>query len=524
MNAILTTFLHAVPTNGDGTQPHHFAEENRINWANAGLLPNTPQTAATILEINKMPGNNDTERVLNGIKKARSEPKPVMLYFPSGTYKITKQIILTYLDSGLIFQGDGAMKTQIEMQVGSQNSGFRLDGRTVGDPVLLTRDVEKGQDKIKEELKDHFTEGDWVRLCEENFNDGYHENGDTSGRYVGQITRIVSINSKSLTLKDAATKTYKVSNKLWLQKIEPITNIGFENLKFYRKDGKTGDSGDGNNFRLGIAVNCWFKGINSELASRHHLNVQCSAHILVRGCYLHRARKYDVGSFGCGVVLGSSTSNCLIENNIFRRLRHAMLLGTGANSNVFTYNYSTEQHATLHGFPYWDSDLNLHGRYPFANLFEHNDVTFIETDNTHGNNGPFNTYVRNKVRGFRFNLNAKIALNNTPDVNLIGNESARFGKDFISTGSSSNVATNIYGIVEGNVISHKEAYRNRKIHDGAENTIASCFYTARPEFLAENYSWPTMGPGSLSKNIPAVDRYKEKDRTWSDFITQKPLN
>ncbi|KAA3662630.1 MAG: hypothetical protein DWQ10_01975 [Calditrichaeota bacterium] len=522
MDTLLSSFLTAMPAEGAAAQPTYIASENRIDWSRAGLLAETPKTAAAVLKITDMPGENDTERILNAITKARTLAKPVILFFSAGKYKLNKPLVLTPRDNGLIFQGEGAMTTRIEIKVGSQNAGIRLDGRTLGDPVMLTRDLAKGQDKIRDELKEKFNEGDWVHLCEENFDDGYRKSGDTSGRYVGQVTQIVKMNSRTITLADAAAKSYSANNKLWLQKIEPIMNIGFENLKFYRNDGTAGSGADGNTFRLGLAVNCWFRGVNSELASRHHVNVQCSAHILVNGCYFHRARKYDVGSYGCGVVLGTSTSSCLVENNVFRRLRHAMLLGTGACSNVFAFNFSTEQHATFHRIPYWDSDLNLHGRYPFANLFEHNDVTFIETDNTHGNNGPFNTYVRNKVRGFRYKINAKIALNKTPAVNLIGNESVRFGRAIISKGSGSDLATNIYGIYEGKAITHNEAHKNKKAYDGAINEIASYYYESRPAFLPEKYSWPALGPGSSSHAIPAAARFKQKDKTESNNLTKFP--
>lgn len=87
------------------------------------------------------------------------------------------------------------------------------------------------------------------------------------------------------------------------------------------------------------------------------------------------------------------TSNeCLVQNNVFDYLRHAMILQAGANANVFAYNYSFN--------PFWTStpsnsagDMVLHGNYPYLNLFEQNQGENIIIDNSHGPNGPFNTFL-----------------------------------------------------------------------------------------------------------------------------------
>jgi len=77
---------------------------------------------------------------------------------------------------------------------------------------------------------------------------------------------------------------------------------------------------------------------------------------------------YGGGGWGYGVVLGESTTNTLVENNIFRYLRHALVAASGSNCNVWTFNYSREQ---------YDSelipttrDLDLHAKFPYGHLFE----------------------------------------------------------------------------------------------------------------------------------------------------------
>jgi hypothetical protein len=84
---------------------------------------------------------------------------------------------------------------------------------------------------------------------------------------------------------------------------------------------------------------------------------------------------------------------------------------------VLAYNYSREGKAKSHGFSYTDSDLNLHGRRPYANLFEQNYVQELEADNTHDHNGPYNVFVRNKVYE-----RAEVDLWYLPHTGFLGND------------------------------------------------------------------------------------------------------
>jgi hypothetical protein len=93
------------------------------------------------------------------------------------------------------------------------------------------------------------------------------------------------------------------------------------------------------------------------------------------------------GGKGYGIMVQNTSGDCLIENNIFRHLRHSMILQAGSNGNVFGYNYSID--------PYWTEvslpsnaagDIVLHGNYVYANLFEGNLGQQIVIDDSHGIN------------------------------------------------------------------------------------------------------------------------------------------
>jgi hypothetical protein len=350
-------------------------------------------------------------------------------------------------------------------------------------------------------------------------------------------------------MKDEASKTYSVSLDLKVQKFRPVTNIGIENLKIYRVDSpkSTDDNKSydkGNNIKFTRAVNCWIRGVESELTTRHHLVISRSSHIEISGCYFHVARFYGGNSYGYGTVLGESTTNCLLENNLFRRLRHAMGIGTGANANVYTFNYSREQYLTYKflgkDISYSDSDVCLHGRYPYANLFEHNIVEFIEADNEHGANGPYNAFFRNRV------YEDNIDLYSAPESAVLGC-STKYSKALTKSGNTS-FSFQAYGksyLVSGKFVPYESApwisytggsfvYRP----DGPNFDFLkdiSYYYTSRPYFLSSNYTWPSLGPEyenfylkekegeyyrMLSQTIPAEGRYKSGNETYISKLTE----
>jgi hypothetical protein len=324
---------------------------------------------------------------------------------------------------------------------------------------------------------------------------------------------------------------------LRIQKIQPVTNIGIENLKVYRVDSSKSSEnqyGSGNNFLFLYAVNCWLRGVESELTSRHHIHISQSAHLEISGSYLHRARYYGGNSYGYGTVLGESTTNCLIENNVFRRLRHAMGIGTGANSNVFAFNYSREQYSTykvgLWEIPYSDSDICLHGRYPYANLFEHNMIEYIEADDTHGNNGPYNAFLRNKV------TEDNIELYNAPLSALLGCE---IQSSFpIKTHGNTSFSIEGYGKLffwNDQPIPYENApwvaHNIKSLRNLSILKDVSYFYTTRPYFLSPEYTWPSIGPEledpalkgefgrKVSQTIPAKGRYDAGAETYISKLT-----
>jgi len=159
---------------------------------------------------------------------------------------------------------------------------------------------------------------------------------------------------------------------------------------------------------------CWVRGVESAHTRRFHIEIygKYGRNNTISGCYFHDAEWYgDRGGRSYGICLSGNSEHNLIENNIFKHLRHSMVLQAGAKYNVIGYNYSKEPY----GYNYkkilgkwkrtrWDvADLLFHGRKlgditfegPQYNLIEGNYVDKIKFDDVHESNGPYNTLFRN---------------------------------------------------------------------------------------------------------------------------------
>ncbi len=121
-------------------------------------------------------------------------------------------------------------------------------------------------------------------------------------------------------------------------RFSPVALAGFEDFSITRLDQPPENGGSIFNFNL--AADCWISGVRSEIGANHHVTISQSAHVEIRGSYFRNAYNNGNGGNGYGISVGNNSSNCLIEDNIFEGLRHALILGGSANGNVFGYNAS----------------------------------------------------------------------------------------------------------------------------------------------------------------------------------------
>jgi len=188
--------------------------------------------------------------------------------------------------------------------------------------------------------------------------------------------------------------------------------VGIEDLYLHFGDFESYGSSQGA-FSISIynSENCWVRGVNIYRGISSHIGISYSNNITISGNYFRKASHYHSGGHGYGVSIGGLSHNCLVEDNIFVTLRHAMILSDGACHNVFGYNASYDPYTTqtFVGVDFWPGDMVLHGHQssehgysidfgPYENLFEGNYANTIHIDHYWGGNGSYNTFFRNLAR------------------------------------------------------------------------------------------------------------------------------
>ncbi len=479
---------------------------------NIGLETQRPIYYDKVVDVCKPPYNltpdpngdfqSNSSKLNQIIQDLRSVSGWKCIYFSQvGTYRFGNQILLTIADTNLVFKGINSGQVILHFKIGNHASHiFDIKGYP-GQATAINETLYKGMNSIISGFPIGINNGDWVEIYNEwstNMNLG-------SWAKIGQITKIKS--SEEKTLRDEFTITYLNTYANKIRKIQPIYNIGFEDFTI-RRDGDDGYSTDGasSNFNFEYAVNCWIFGVESWGTRGWHVGIGKSSNIYIHGNFFHHSNSY-AGGCGYGVSVFSRSSNCLIENNIFNYLRHSILVQASANRNVFSYNYSYDRESIYH------ADISIHGTYPNTNLFEENFVEYIHADYTTGSdgkyeNGPYNTFFRNKVE--RNGDYGNIIINAAEYTNILGNQCGYLNYD-----SRSNFMFDAYGYTTPEPVlgySHNFVNHNRYI----ENTLFikdySYFYAQRPTWLPSNFTWPTIGPrvnsgASFSTNtIPAKVR------------------
>jgi len=252
--------------------------------------------------------------------------------------------------------------------------------------------------------------------------------------------------------------------------------------------------------------NNWIRGVESFNTRRFHVYLSGDSNT-ISGCYFHHSINYsDDHGRGYGVCLSGTASHNRIEDNIFRYLRHSMVLQGDAEKNVIAYNYSREVNAYNGWFSYPADDLCLHGPMtnsthgPKLNLLEGNYFIRSRIDDTHqynGPNGPFNTYFRNRATDF-FKID-KVPQNLQP----------------------SQYAQNIIGCnmkPKGNTIYRLDKYGFRDYYDDGNNYLSlpakycSFYLLTEPDFFLGWIQWPFLP--NEENIIPAKYRWDTHDPQW----------
>ncbi|MCB0429421.1 MAG: T9SS type A sorting domain-containing protein [Flavobacteriales bacterium] len=463
----------------------------RVQWNLAGFRGNIP-SYGRLVSITSFGGTGDSVTVNNSALQHAIQSlggHSGVIYFPEGTYLFTSAF--TIPDS-VVIRGASSDSTCLRFNLAGNNQDlFTVQGYLSEVHAFFTQPAEKDSSFISVDNVAGLAPGDYIRIVQ---NDSSLVTSSWAYGSVGQIVRILSIDSTRIHLDSPLRKSYALSEHPRMIKMLPARYAGFECFRIERMDVTTGQT---SNIQFTYAVKCWVAGLESDKANYAHINISASSNVLVSGCYFHHAFDYGEGGRGYGVVLEYTSGECLVQNNIFNFLRHAMLLQAGSNGNVVGYNYSLNPNWDQFPFPDNASgDAVLHGNYAYANLFESNIIQNIVIDDSHGINGPYNTFFRNRAELYGLVMN-----NNPPSnyQNFVGNEITNTG--FLK----GQYALNGAGHLEyGNNV------RGTITPTNTSNLPDSSYYLkSYPEFYPPLYTWPSIGtPAPYNQlGIPAKDRF-----------------
>ncbi len=483
------------------------------DWNNTGNSFTIPANAKKINLVN-FGGNPDNTTdnstpLQNAIKSLNGNFGTIDI--PAGSYLFKKSISIP---SNVLIKGQGSDKTILNFNLGGSGDLFSIQGNvtTTSSPILSG--TIKESKVIKVNSTSGFAVGDYV-VVKQTANNLLASNW--AYNYFFQIVKITKINGNEISFEKSFRLDFAAANNPIIQKINPIQNVGIESLKIKRSDATTSQN---SNIFFNYALNCWVKGVEMENANYAHITLQSSANITVSGNYLHDAFDYGSGGKGYGVVLQFGASDNFIFDNIAKHLRHSFLLQAEANGNVIAYNYSYDPYWAEGWFPSNSAgDVVLHGNYPYANLIEGNIFQNLIIDNSHGANGPYNTFFRNRIESYGIVMNG----NSGDNMNFIANEITGSGllKGLYNIdGNHVEIANNVKGDLQsGNSTETSLINKNYSTKIGAPNTFNSWKNDA---YYRNGKSVKTVVPTSANIYKPDI-KTEIKQETKTEIVKPKTV-
>ena len=503
--------ISAVQDRGAGGEQEAIDLAGRlIDWSTAGVQGGI-ETYPTEINFQSAGGDpsglSDNSPLLQNLINGLTEN--TVIKFPAGTFRFDRRILIAESSPrdapGVIIRGAGTSLTKLLFKDPTTDGLglFNVTGydKTSGTPITGGRT--KGSKTIAVVSTAGMAVGDWMYLAQDNdptamattrdipdYLDSINNSSGWAKRTVGQVVKITAINGSNVNFDRPLHLDFTWANPT-ATVVRMGEGIGFED--FTIEDGM----GVANriNFNFVRIANSWVKNVHSLMAVRYHLRTDLSANLTIRDSFFKDAYRHDGGGHGYGTLIGGATTDCLIENNVYTRLRHSMIWKEGATGNVFAYNYSFDGNQDGSAVA---KDISGHGHYAFANLIEGNIAEFIHVSDYWGPIGPNNVFLRNRTTKERILIEDR-----TVDQVIAGNELTSPTAPFVVVDGTSTGAY-IQGNNEGGTLQWRTGE--------AQFVVNSYFYSAKPAFWDIADPWPAMGPeyAAGTHTIPAKIRWDNR--------------
>ncbi len=434
-------------------------------------------------------GRSDSAAAAAAVAAATAIDGPVTITFGTGTYLLTETLALS---DGVTVRGAGPSSQLVIDFGGSDGPGITATGSIAGDWMPVGKAPQQGAGELR--LLDaadaqRFSQGDTIEIEQTNDESMYTRpewKVDWGEGSVGELNRVVGIDGPVLRLEAPLTGTYRQDLSPRVRRIDPVEQVGIENLSLFRAD-----DGYGSTVRFELVADAWIDDVVSRRTSRAHVGLNQVFHCRIEGSIFHDASDFGDGGRAYGVSLARHTTGCLVTNNTLYDLRHAVIVQLGASGNVVAYNHARGSAGYEDRQP--RADLSLHGHWPQANLFEGNIVDRAVSADWWGPSGPANTFYRNCVRDHL------IVADRSDDQVVIGN--------VIGSGGFT-IEEGIEGsVVSGNLVAGPRSGLPDSAGDLDAGGPPSLFTVEAPEFLAD-YQWPPIDPArdGSACDLPASTR------------------
>lgn len=468
-----------------------------MDWSKAGML--TPVPGFTVVEnmLNHGGVANDTsvdngiilQNLLNNVAGTGR-----VIFFPAGTYTFKTPVNVPSAGK-VIIRGDMPTTTLFHFTTDTTNTGnFQVWGGQDLTPIDVLSGATINSQTLALSDASTLAVGDWIDISQENDSTLMATNNPPNAlqvapRTVGQAMKITAISGNTVTLDRPLHYTYNMNLDVNVNRFYMAEQIGFENFTI-----KSLNPGDKSHFGFVYCANIWIKCVRSIKSVSCHVNLAMSANCVVRDSYFNDSWDFGSGGHGYGVAITTHSTDNLVENNIFDKLRHAMLVQRGANGNVFGYNYSINATGDGYVSPFNRiTDISLHGHFNYMNLFEGNVAQEIHAGDTWGPCGYGNTFFRNRLtrEGIRIS-------DNSIEQNLVGNDmrkdnTAPFTQNDITIDAGINL------LIHGNKVNGSVSWDPNL---GSNNLIQSYYLSAKPVFFGAA-AWPSLGPEYPTGTIPS---------------------
>jgi hypothetical protein len=494
-----------------------------VDWTEAGYPSGIPAVTTVGANVRGFgaTGNgtsDDTdafERAI-GLSGVWDAANPKLLYIPSGTYKITRQL---YPVSGIVFSGDGSNTTNLKYYLGTTEISkhcFHTVG-SKGSYVSITSGATKGSDTIVLSSASGFSVGDVIDIKQTNSNDwwtsdvrDYVKVGDagTVGAYGGssaqgdwavdcrgEMAIISGKDGNTLTLDHALYTTLDPSYSPVCAKVTAKTNIGFQYFKIERGDAPAdeGPANWGANFYTQYANKVWWRGVESYMPSEHHWMLVYGYQCECRQCWWHDAWHYDNTGEAYGWDFRHHCTACKVEDNCADQIAMALAPSLGTCGCVLAYNYITNHKtAPVDNSDSWITDVECHGYQAHHNLIEGNVVNRLSVAEYWGP-CPQQVIHRNRVK-------------NSIEIYDKSNDCTVTGNEVYGTAPKTYQKSNVTGTLwHGNEVGSQVQWDANT----ADHVLPNSFvYTSKPSWWIDECAWPPIGPDATYEMIPAQYRYE----------------